>query len=109
MPYSPIPRWAKDSTCFLTHSMINDRRVKAINQNDYAAPPAIEARAKKIIKVDGLSFKDLNGNGQLDAYEDWRRPIAERVDDLVARMSLDEKAGLMLIDTLNATCDQQTR
>jgi hypothetical protein len=41
-------------------------------------------RAKKIIKVDGLAFKDLNGNGQLDAYEDWRRPIAERVDDLVA-------------------------
>jgi beta-glucosidase len=86
--------------------MINDRKVKAINQGN-AAAPAIEARVKKIINVDGLPFKDLNGNGQLDAYEDWRRPIAERVDDLVARMSLDEKAGLMLIDTLNATCDQQ--
>ena len=35
----------------------------------------IEARAKPLLTVDGLTFKDLNGNGQLDPYEDWRRPI----------------------------------
>ena len=26
----------------------------------------------KIIYKDGLPFKDLNKNGQLDIYEDWR-------------------------------------
>jgi beta-glucosidase len=68
-----------------------------------AAPaPRIEARAKPLLTVDGLTFKDLNGNGQLDPYEDWRRPVAERVEDLVCRMTLVEKAGMMLIDTLNA-------
>lgn len=61
------------------------------SQGTGVVPPVIEARVKKIITVDGLSFKDLNGNGQLDPYEDWRRPVAERVDDLVGRMSLEQK------------------
>lgn len=49
-----------------------------------------------------MRFKDSNGNGKLDPYEDWRLPVQERIDDLVARMTLEEKAGLMLIQTLNA-------
>lgn len=66
------------------------------------AQPVIGARAKAVISVDGKQFKDANGNGRLDAYEDWRRPVQERIDDLVAQMTLQEKAGLMLINTLNA-------
>lgn len=66
------------------------------------APPEIGARAKTILKVGALRFKDANANGKLDIYEDWRRPVAERVTDLLAQMTLDEKAGMMLIDTLNA-------
>jgi beta-glucosidase len=46
-------------------------------------------------EVDGRRVRDLNGNGQLDPYEDPRRPLEERVDDLLARMTLEEKAGLM--------------
>ena len=42
-----------------------------------------------------LPFRDLNKNGRLDPYEDARLPIAERVDDLLAQMTLEEKAGLM--------------
>lgn len=61
--------------------------------------PQLEVRAKSLITVDGLQFKDLNGNGELDPYEDWRLPIAERVADLVAQMNLDEKVGMMLINT----------
>jgi beta-glucosidase len=66
--------------------------------------PAVAARAKQIIVVDGYRFKDLNGNGRLDLYEDWRLPVAQRIDDLLARMTPDEKAGMMLIDSLNAGC-----
>ena len=33
---------------------------------------------------DGLSYRDLNKNGRLDPYEDPRRPIEERVEDLLA-------------------------
>ncbi len=31
----------------------------------------------KILEVDGYAFKDLNGNGVLDPYEDWRLPLEE--------------------------------
>ena len=61
--------------------------------------PQLEVRAKKLIEVDGLQFKDLNGNGELEPYEDWRLTPAERAVDLVARMTLDEKVGLMLINS----------
>ena len=50
----------------------------------------------KIIYKDGYAFKDLNGNGKLDIYEDWRQPIEKRVDDLVSKLSIEEIAGLML-------------
>jgi beta-glucosidase len=50
----------------------------------------------KILKVDGLSFKDLNKNGKLDAYEDWRLPVEERAKDLAGKMTVEQIAGLML-------------
>lgn len=40
-------------------------------------------------------FRDLNKNGRLDPYEDPTRPLEERVEDLLAQMTLAEKAGLM--------------
>ncbi len=50
----------------------------------------------KILIVDGLAFKDLNKNGQLDRYEDWRLPVAERAKDLANQMTIEQIAGLML-------------
>jgi beta-glucosidase len=50
----------------------------------------------KILTVDGLAFKDLNKNGKLDSYEDWRKSVAERAKDLASKMSVDQIAGLML-------------
>ena len=32
--------------------------------------PRIEARSKRVISVEGLRFKDANGNGTLEPYED---------------------------------------
>ena len=50
----------------------------------------------KILTVDGYAFKDLNKNGKLDKYEDWRLPSEERAKDLAAQLTLKEIAGLML-------------
>src|SRR5690242_9573149 len=36
---------------------------------------------------------DLDKNGKKDVYEDPARPVAARVDDLLKRMTLDEKIG----------------
>src|SRR5579862_186418 len=57
-------------------------------------------RSAPLLTVDGLTFKDLNKNGKLDPYEDWRLPANVRAADLVQRMSLEELAGLMVHGTL---------
>ncbi len=49
-----------------------------------------------ILTVDGHSFKDLNRNGQLDPYEDWRLTADERARDLASHMTIEQIAGLML-------------
>src|SRR3712207_5059265 len=67
-----------------------------------AAQARIDARAKGTLRVGGQEFKDLNANGRLDPYEDWRLPVARRVEDLLSKMTLEEKVGMMLINTLNA-------
>jgi beta-glucosidase len=51
---------------------------------------------------EGLRFRDLNKNGRLDPYEDPRRPIGERVEDLLSQMTLAEKVGLMFQPMINA-------
>lgn len=49
-----------------------------------------------ILTDNGFAFKDLNKNGQLDIYEDWRKPVGERAGDLASKMSVEQIAGLML-------------
>ncbi|MBO5193653.1 MAG: glycoside hydrolase family 3 C-terminal domain-containing protein [Bacteroidales bacterium] len=49
-----------------------------------------------IIRQDGYAFKDMNRNGKLDVYEDWRKPVEERVADLTAQLTIEDIAGLML-------------
>ncbi len=69
------------------------------------AQPNLGTRTAKVLEVGGLRFKDLNKNGTLDVYEDWRKPVEARVDDLVAQMTLEEKAGLMVSPTLTMGAD----
>jgi beta-glucosidase len=57
--------------------------------------PQIGVRTAQEITVDGLRFKDLNRNGQLDPYEDWRLTAGARAADLVSKMTPQEKAGAM--------------
>ncbi|MFP3835192.1 glycoside hydrolase family 3 N-terminal domain-containing protein [Chryseobacterium sp. SIMBA_028] len=49
-----------------------------------------------ILTAGGHKFKDLNKNGKLDKYEDWRLPVEERAKDLASKMSIEQIAGLML-------------
>ena len=49
-----------------------------------------------LLTVNGLSFKDLNKNGKLDPYEDWRLPADTRAKNLASYLSVEQIAGLML-------------
>lgn len=61
----------------------------------YTAQPVIGVDTRAKLTVDGKEFKDNNGNGTLDPYEDWRLVEACRARDLVTRMSVPEKIGLL--------------
>ena len=50
----------------------------------------------RLLNVRGRVFKDLNKNGSLDIYEDWRQSPQSRARDLASQLSVDEIAGLML-------------
>ena len=50
----------------------------------------------KLLTVDGYAFKDLNKNGTLDSYEDWRLSADVRANDLAAKLALVDIGGLML-------------
>ncbi|MDP1829032.1 MAG: glycoside hydrolase family 3 N-terminal domain-containing protein [Archangium sp.] len=76
-----------------------------------ASQPALEAKKKAVLTVDvtfasvaddpsttcsvQLRFKDSNGSGTLDLYEDWRQTPAARATDLLAKLSVAQKLGLM--------------
>jgi beta-glucosidase len=64
-----------------------------------AAQAPLGTRNVPILEREGLRFKDLNRNGELDPYEDWRLTAEARARDLVARMTLEEKAGAMMHGT----------
>ena len=49
----------------------------------------------KIIEDDGFAFKDMNRNGKLDAYEDWRLDAKTRAIDLASQLSGEEIAPLL--------------
>ena len=50
-----------------------------------------------ILEDDGFAFKDLNKNGTLDAYEDWRLSADERAEDLVSQLPIESQLPLMLL------------
>ncbi len=58
--------------------------------------PTLGYTTAPILSIGGRAFKDLNRNGELDPYENWRRPAMERAVDLAGRLSIEEIAGLML-------------
>jgi beta-glucosidase len=70
--------------------------IKKIKVNDQITLGYSETSGVKILVKDGLPFKDLNKNGVVDIYEDWRLNVNERAEDLASRMSVEQIAGLML-------------
>ena len=57
--------------------------------------PVLNPRVKTIIEADGYQFIDLNSNGTLDVYEDWRLDADTRATDLVSQMTVREKIAQM--------------
>ena len=67
--------------------------------------PVLGTRSVNIIEKKGLQFKDLNKNGELDPYEDWRLPDSSRIADLLGQMTLEEKVGLLFHPNIAVPAD----
>ncbi len=72
------------------------------SQQTAAHQPPLGHRSAPLLTVDGLQFKDLNRNGRLDVYEDWRKSPEVRAADLLRQMSVEDMAGIMVHGTLPA-------
>ncbi len=57
--------------------------------------PVLNPHVKSVIEADGYQFVDLNANGELDPYEDWRLDADTRTEDLVSQMTVREKIAQM--------------
>lgn len=68
---------------------------RAMAEDGQPEQPALNPRVKTVIEADGYQFIDLNGNGSLDVYEDWRLDAATRAADLVSQMTVREKIAQM--------------
>jgi beta-glucosidase len=62
-------------------------------------------RPVRLTSSGGVRYRDLNRNGRMDPFEDPRLPVEERVLDLLGRLSLEEKAGLMFHTVIEAGPD----
>ena len=71
------------------------------SSSDRYTQPTLGYRSVSLLTEDGYRFKDLNRDGTLNPYEDWRLDSATRAGDLLTRMSLAQKAGLMMHGTLS--------
>jgi beta-glucosidase len=69
----------------------------------HTSQPVLGTRGVPILRLDDLRFRDLDRSGTLDPFEDWRLAPDARARDLVARMTLEEKAGAMMHGTLRAS------
>lgn len=74
--------------------------VGAMGETATPEQPALKAISVEILSVDGLEFKDLNKNGTLDPYEDWRLSATDRANDLLSQMTDTEKSAQMLHMTM---------
>lgn len=64
----------------------------------YGADSGVELLTEEIDGAE-YAFKDMNGNGKLDKWEDWRLASEDRAADLASQLSKEQIAGLMLFSS----------
>lgn len=68
--------------------------------------PATVMAQSSLVRTDGnITYVDLNKNGKLDVYEDPTKPIEDRIRDLLKKMTIEEKAGMMFYSPVRVNAD----
>ncbi len=66
--------------------------------NSKSTPSASGSPTASTTKATAAPYRDLNKNGRMDVYEDSTQTVEARVNDILAQMTLEEKAGMMFIN-----------
>ncbi|HUX84603.1 MAG TPA: glycoside hydrolase family 3 N-terminal domain-containing protein, partial [Chitinophagaceae bacterium] len=75
------------------------------HQPSVPAANKLDTTGAPVLTINGFRFRDLDRNGKLDPYEDSRQPVEARISDLLGRMTLEEKAGMMFINGVRVSPD----
>ena len=59
----------------------------------------------KVIQVDGYAFRDMNGDGKLDLWEDWRQSADDRAKALAEALSVDDMLPLLFAGAASDSSD----
>ena len=59
--------------------------------------PTIGTVSRRVIEKDGLTFKDIDGTGEVTAVNDWRLSPAERAAAYVKTLTVQEKIAQLFI------------
>ena len=51
----------------------------------------------RILENDGYAFKDMNDNGVIDAFEDWRLPLCVRAKDFALQFDLTQHGESLFV------------
>lgn len=84
----PIDPDGSDVEAKWTKEEIRGGWVKATNP-DGGAEIGVSDEAR-IIQVDGLAFRDMDGDGKLSLFEDWRQSADDRAKDLASKLSAED-------------------
>ena len=64
------------------------------------------ADTARIIQVDGYAFRDMDGDGKLSLFEDWRQSADDRAADLASQLTGEECIQLMWHGGVQAVADK---
>ncbi len=91
---APItPEELGSGTVKWTESKMSDGWIQVTNEGGKTLGYSKDSGVS-LIQVDGYAFKDLNRDGLLNGYEDWRNTNEVRAMDLASQMPVDEMTPL---------------
>ncbi len=72
-----------------------DHYVTPVVYENGEGEPIITTTLLGVLKVDGKYFKDMDNDKELDVFEDWRNDAQTRTNDLLPKLTNDQKAAFI--------------
>lgn len=86
---------------------ITDAYLEPVIYQNGEGEPTIGVTTVGVLKVDGKYFKDADNDHELDVFEDWRLPAAERAADLTTKLTNNQKIAY-IFNNLMTTPESRT-